>query len=59
VEGVKDLDVLDIRDSVPGVAEIFHVVPVALTMLLPDSLRILSSRWTLIRAMEVPDEHST
>jgi hypothetical protein len=26
-EGVDDLDILNIWDSVPGVAEIFHIVP--------------------------------
>jgi hypothetical protein len=37
-EGVDDLDVLDVWDSVPGVAEIFHVVLKALIMLLSDGL---------------------
>jgi hypothetical protein len=27
VEDIDDLDVLDIRDSVPGIVEMFHVVP--------------------------------
>jgi hypothetical protein len=42
VESVNDLDVLDILDSVPGIAEIFHVVPEALIMLLPNGLQSLS-----------------
>jgi hypothetical protein len=37
-EGVDDLNVLDILDSVLGVAEMFHVVPKILIMLLPDGL---------------------
>jgi hypothetical protein len=41
VEGVADLDVLDIRDSVPSIAEIFHVVPETLIMLLSDGLQSL------------------
>jgi hypothetical protein len=57
VEDVDDLDVLDIRDSVPSIAKIFHVVSEALVMLLPDSLESLSSRWMLMRALEVFDEH--
>jgi hypothetical protein len=59
VEGVDDLDVLDIRESVPGVTEMFHIVPEALIILLPDSLQSLSSRWTLVRALEVLVEHGT
>ncbi len=59
VEGIDDLDVLDVRDSVPGVAEIFHVVPETLIMLLPDGLQSLCCRWTLVRALKVPDEHGT
>jgi hypothetical protein len=59
VEGVDDLDVLDVRDSVPGVTEIFHVVPKALIMLLSDGLESLSSRWMLVHALEVLDEHGT
>jgi hypothetical protein len=56
-EGVDDLDVLDVRDSIPGIAKIFHVVPEALIILLSDGLESLRSRWTLVRALEVPDEH--
>jgi hypothetical protein len=44
MEGINDLDVLDIRDSVPGIAEIFHVVPETLSMLLPDGLQGLCCR---------------
>jgi hypothetical protein len=59
MEGVDDLDVLDIRDSIPGVIEMFHVVPEALIMLLPDDLQSLSNRWMLICALEISDEQGT
>jgi hypothetical protein len=59
VEGVDDLHILNVRDSVTGVAEMFHVVPEALIMLLSDGIESLSSRWMLVRALEVPDEHDT
>jgi hypothetical protein len=38
LEGIDDLDVLDIRDGVPRIAEMFHVVSEALIMLLLDGL---------------------
>jgi hypothetical protein len=58
-EGIDDLNVLDIRDDVPGVVETFHVVLEALIMLLLDGLQSLNSRWTMIRALKVHDEHAT
>jgi hypothetical protein len=58
-EGINDLDVLNIRDSVPSVVETFHMVPEALIMLLLDVLQSLSSRCTLVRALVVPNEHGT
>jgi hypothetical protein len=58
-EVVDDLDILDVWDSIPGVTETFHVVPEALIMLLSDGLESLSSRWMLVCALEVPDEHGT
>jgi hypothetical protein len=42
-EGVDDLDVLDVWDSVPSIAETIHVVSKVLIMLLPDGLESLSS----------------
>jgi hypothetical protein len=57
-KGIDDLDVLDIWDSVPGIAETFHIVLEALIMLLSDGLESLSSRWALVRVLEVSDEHS-
>jgi hypothetical protein len=56
-EGVDDLNVLDIRDSVPSIVEMFHIVPKALIMLLSDGLESLSSRWPLIRALKVSDKY--
>jgi hypothetical protein len=46
-EGVNDLDVLDIWDSIPNIAETFY------------SLESISSIWMLICALEVSDEHDT
>jgi hypothetical protein len=38
MKGINDLNILDVRDSIPGVAEIFHIIPEALIMLLLDSI---------------------
>jgi hypothetical protein len=57
VEGIDDLDVLDVRDSIPGIAEIFYVIPETFIMLLPDGLQSLCYKWMLVHALEVPDEH--
>jgi hypothetical protein len=43
-EGIDDFDVLDVRDSVPGVVEMFHVVLEAFIMLLLDNLQGLNCR---------------
>jgi hypothetical protein len=59
MEGIDDLDVLDVWDSIPGIAEMLHVVLKTLIMLLPDGLRGLCCRWSLVCALEVPDEHGT
>jgi hypothetical protein len=58
-EDIDDLDVLDVRDRIPCITEIFHVVLEPLIMLLPNDLESISSRWTLVRALKVPDEHGT
>jgi hypothetical protein len=58
-EGIDDFDILDVRDSIFDIAEIFHVVPEAVIMLLLDCLQDFYCRWTLIRALEVADEHGT
>jgi hypothetical protein len=38
MESIDDFDVLDVWDSVPDVAETFHVVPKTFIMLLLDAL---------------------
>jgi hypothetical protein len=58
-EGVNDLDVLDVWDVISGIAEMLDIVTETLIMLLLDGLEGLDSRWTLIGALEVPDEHDT
>jgi hypothetical protein len=58
-KGIDDLDVLDVWESILGVAKIFHVVSEALIMLLVDGLQGFSYRWTLIHTLEVFDEHGT
>jgi hypothetical protein len=57
VESIDDLDVLDVRDNVPGIAEAFHVVPETFIMLLSDGLQSHCCRWTLVHALKVSDEH--
>jgi hypothetical protein len=59
VVGVDDLDVLDVWDSIPGIAKMFHVILKTHIILLLDGLQGLSSRWMLVRALEVFDEHAT
>jgi hypothetical protein len=56
-ESIDDLDVLDVQDDVPGIAKMFYVTPEALIMLLLDGLQSLSSRWTFVCTLEVPNEH--
>jgi hypothetical protein len=58
-ESIDDLDALDIRDDVPSVAKILHVVSEALIMLLLDDLQSLDNRWMLVSTLEVPDEYGT
>jgi hypothetical protein len=59
MEGINDLDVLDVRDVVSGIAEMLDVIAETLIMLLLDGLVGLSSRRTLIGALEVPNEYGT
>jgi hypothetical protein len=59
MEGIDNLDVLDVWDSVPGIAEMFHIITEALIRLLLDSLSGFSRRGMLICALKVPDEHAT
>jgi hypothetical protein len=56
-ESVDDHDVLDVQDRVPCITETFNVVSEALIMLMFDGLESLNSRWMLVHALEVPDEH--
>jgi hypothetical protein len=58
-EGIDDLNVLDVQNNAPGVAKTFYVIPETLIMLMLDGLQGLSSRWTLVCALEVPDKHGT
>jgi hypothetical protein len=59
MKGIDDLDVLHIRDSVPGVTETFHIVLKSFIMLLHNGLQGFSCTWTLTRTLEVLDEHGT
>jgi hypothetical protein len=59
MEGIDDLDVLNVWDSVPGIAEIFHVVLEDFIMLLLDGLQSFYCRWVLACTLEVPNECGT
>jgi hypothetical protein len=59
MEGVDDLNILDVGDSVPGIAETFNIIAETLIMYLLDSLEGLSSIWTLVRALKVSNKHGT
>jgi hypothetical protein len=59
MEGVNNLDVLDVWDAVSGIAETLDIIMETLIVLLLDGLEGLGGRWTLIGAPEVPDEHGT
>jgi hypothetical protein len=48
---------LDLWDNILGIAEIFNVVLEAFIMLLPKDLQCICYRWTLVCALEVPNEH--
>jgi hypothetical protein len=59
MEGVDDLNVLDVRNSILGIVEMLDVVAETLIMLLLDGLEGLSSGWMLVCALEVLNEHGT
>jgi hypothetical protein len=59
VEGIDDFNILDVRDNVLGIAEMFYVVPKAFIMLLLDGLQGFCYGWTLVHSLEVADEHGT
>jgi hypothetical protein len=42
-----------------GIAEMLDIIMETLIMILLDGLEGLDSRWTLICALKVPDEHCT
>jgi hypothetical protein len=58
-EGVNNLDVLDVWDVISGITEMLNIITETLIVLLLDGLEGLGGRWTLIGALEVPDEHGT
>jgi hypothetical protein len=58
-EGANNLDVLDVQDAIFGIAEMLDIITETLIVLLLDGLEGLGGRWTLIGALEVPDEHGT
>jgi hypothetical protein len=58
-EGINNLDVLNVRDVISGIAEKFNIITETLVMLLLDGIEGLGGRWTLIGALEVFDEHGT
>jgi hypothetical protein len=59
VKDIDDLNVLNVRDSIPGIIEMFYVVPEAFIILLLDGLQGFSFRRMLIRTLKVADEHGT
>jgi hypothetical protein len=59
MEGVNDLDVLDVRDIIFGIIETLDIIVETLIMLLLDGLKGFGSRRTLIATLKIPDEHGT
>jgi hypothetical protein len=47
-EGVNNVDVLDVRDAVSGIAETLDIITGTLVVLLLNGLEGLGGRWTLI-----------
>jgi hypothetical protein len=58
-ESIDDLDVLVVRDIVPSIAKVFHLVTETFIMLLPDGLQSFCCRWMLVRPLEVHNEYDT
>jgi hypothetical protein len=56
-KGINDLDILYIRDSVPSIVEMFHVVMEVFIMLLLDGLQGFSFRRMFVCTLKVFDEH--
>jgi hypothetical protein len=59
MEDVDDLDVMGVWDAISGTAEMLDIIAETFIMLLLDGLEGLGSRWTLIGALEVFNEHGT
>jgi hypothetical protein len=59
VEGIDDLNVLDVQDSIFGIATTFHIVLETFIMLLLDGLQSFYCGRLLVRTLEVLDEHGT
>jgi hypothetical protein len=59
VEGIDDLNVLDVQDSIFGIAATFHIVLETFIMLLLDGLQSFYCGRLLVRTLEVLDEHGT
>jgi hypothetical protein len=59
MEGVNNLDVLDVRDVVSSIVETLDIITETLIMLLLDGLEGLGGRWMLTGDLEVPDEYGT
>jgi hypothetical protein len=59
MEDIDDFIILDVQNSIPGVAEMFHIIPKTFIMILLDGPQGLSCGRTLVRAVEVPNEHGT
>jgi hypothetical protein len=57
MEGIDDLNVFDVKNSIPGIAKTFQVISKAFIILLLDGLQSFGSRWPLICALEIADEH--
>jgi hypothetical protein len=58
-EGVNNLNVLDVRDTVSDIAETLDIIMKTLIMLLLDGLEGLGSKRMLIGVVKVPNEHDT
>jgi hypothetical protein len=57
-EGVDVIDVLDVRDGIPGVAETLDEVAETFIRLLLDGFQRLHSGWPLVCPLEVSNEQS-
>jgi hypothetical protein len=58
-KGINNLNILDVRDVISGIAEMLDIITETLIVLLLDGLEGIGGRWTFIGALEVPDEYGT